>query len=112
MNLKDIKTENLIDEINSRNMIDLPGHTHEIPGMFDSVRSLIYISESKPRRNHFKDLVEEKKLSTDDILLILTTVGLNPDRLMPGSIGKYTILFENHPFYERFDDPIKELLDF
>lgn len=88
------------------------GHNHALPGVFDPVRLLIYISNNKCRRKCFKDLVKEKSLTTDDIMLILTTVGLNPDKLTPGSIGRHFIQFENHPFYEKFDDPIKELLDF
>lgn len=40
---------------------------------------LTCITRSNGRIAEFKKLVEEKNLSTSDVVLILTTIGLNPD---------------------------------
>lgn len=65
-----------------------------------------YITQSVDRRNLFRKLVKEKELTTEDLTLILSSIGFNPEhyhyRTPDGALTNY--------LYQK--DPMKELADY
>lgn len=64
-----------------------------------------YITQSVDRRNLFRKLVKEKELTTEDLTLILSSIGFNSEhyhyRTPEGALTFY--------LYQK--DPMKELAD-
>lgn len=64
-----------------------------------------YITQSVDRRDLFRKLVKEKELTTGDLTLILSSIGLNPEHY------NYRTPEDRITFYLYQKDPMRELSD-
>lgn len=64
-----------------------------------------YITQSKSRRDAFRKLVKEKGLKTNDLTLILSSIGFNPE------FYHYTVPGAKHTHYLYHEDAMGELAD-
>jgi hypothetical protein len=64
-----------------------------------------YITQSKSRRDAFRKLIKEKGLKTNDLTLILSSIGFNPE------FYHYTAPGPRHAYYLYQEDAMGELAD-
>lgn len=64
-----------------------------------------YITQSKSRRDAFRKLIKEKGLKTNDLTLILSSIGFNPE------FYHYTAPGPRHSYYLYQEDAMEELAD-
>ena len=65
-----------------------------------------YITQSKSRRDAFRKLIKEKGLKTNDLTLILSSIGFNPE------LYHYTVPGARHRHCLCYEDAMKELEDY
>nr|DAH03993.1 MAG TPA: hypothetical protein [Caudoviricetes sp.] len=64
-----------------------------------------YITQSKSRRDAFRKLIKEKGLKTNDLTLILSSIGFNPE------FYHFTVPEAKHTHYLYHEDAMGELAD-